>query len=156
MCGLRIARELCRQASTCSFPNQSNQANPTVAKRAKELDLDIAAVVGGPGEVPKPAPLLFGDASLQLCAVGANGTPQPADPHPEVVERLLVERDHLDAVLLDVRDQVRQGLVQRMPDGIWMFGGPTSMGQYVDGLVTTLGAPMDVLWFRLPRGASSC
>ncbi|MDT0350503.1 iron-siderophore ABC transporter substrate-binding protein [Pseudonocardia charpentierae] len=35
---------------------------------------------------------------------------------------------------------VQQGRVERMPDGIWMFGGPTSMEQYVDALVTTLGA----------------
>ena len=35
---------------------------------------------------------------------------------------------------------VQQGRVKRVPDGIWMFGGPTSMEQYVDALVTTLGA----------------
>lgn len=35
---------------------------------------------------------------------------------------------------------VQQGRVERIPDGIWMFGGPTSMEQYVDALVTTLGA----------------
>jgi len=35
---------------------------------------------------------------------------------------------------------VKEGRVKRMPDGIWMFGGPTSMEQYVDALVTTLGA----------------
>jgi iron complex transport system substrate-binding protein len=35
---------------------------------------------------------------------------------------------------------VQQGRVERMPDGIWMFGGPTSMEQYVDALVTTLGS----------------
>ncbi len=35
---------------------------------------------------------------------------------------------------------VEEGRVQRVPDGIWMFGGPTSMEQYVDALVTTLGA----------------
>lgn len=33
---------------------------------------------------------------------------------------------------------VQQGGVARLPDGIWMFGGPTSMAQYVDALVTTL------------------
>jgi ABC-type Fe3+-hydroxamate transport system substrate-binding protein len=35
---------------------------------------------------------------------------------------------------------VQQGRVARIPDGIWMFGGPTSMEQYVDALTTTLGA----------------
>ena len=35
---------------------------------------------------------------------------------------------------------VQQGRVKRMPDGIWMFGGPTSLYRYVDALVTTLGA----------------
>ena len=35
---------------------------------------------------------------------------------------------------------VQDGKVKRVPDGIWMFGGPTSMLQYVDAVVTTLGA----------------
>jgi iron complex transport system substrate-binding protein len=35
---------------------------------------------------------------------------------------------------------VRSGSVHRIPDGIWMFGGPTSMEQYVDAVVTTLGS----------------
>ena len=35
---------------------------------------------------------------------------------------------------------VQQGNVERLPDGIWMFGGPTSMEQYLDALVTTLGS----------------
>ena len=29
--------------------------------------------------------------------------------------------------------------VHRLPDGIWMFGGPTSMTQYVDAVVAALG-----------------
>ena len=35
---------------------------------------------------------------------------------------------------------VQAGGVHRMPDGIWMFGGPTSMEQYVDAVVTALNA----------------
>lgn len=35
---------------------------------------------------------------------------------------------------------VQAGDVHRLPDGIWMFGGPTSMAQYVDAVVATLGA----------------
>jgi iron complex transport system substrate-binding protein len=35
---------------------------------------------------------------------------------------------------------VKAGNVHRMPDGIWMFGGPTSMEQYVDAVVATLAA----------------
>lgn len=33
---------------------------------------------------------------------------------------------------------VQAGNVHRLPDGIWMFGGPTSMEQYVDGVVAAL------------------
>ncbi|WP_432125038.1 iron-siderophore ABC transporter substrate-binding protein [Streptomyces sp. C10-9-1] len=33
---------------------------------------------------------------------------------------------------------VKDGNVHRLPDGIWMFGGPGSMGAYVDALVTAL------------------
>ncbi|HVL84143.1 MAG TPA: iron-siderophore ABC transporter substrate-binding protein [Pseudonocardia sp.] len=37
---------------------------------------------------------------------------------------------------------VRGGDVTRLPDGIWMFGGPSSMRQYVDALVAALtGGP---------------
>jgi ferric hydroxamate transport system substrate-binding protein len=33
---------------------------------------------------------------------------------------------------------VRDSAVHRIPDGIWMFGGPTSMTQYVDAVVAAL------------------
>ncbi|MQY14431.1 Iron(3+)-hydroxamate-binding protein FhuD [Streptomyces sp. RB5] len=33
---------------------------------------------------------------------------------------------------------VKAGNVHRLPDGIWMFGGPASMNQYVDSLVAAL------------------
>ncbi|MGW0732418.1 ABC transporter substrate-binding protein [Streptomyces sp. NPDC002851] len=33
---------------------------------------------------------------------------------------------------------VKKGNVHRLPDGIWMFGGPESMGQYVDAVVDAL------------------
>jgi ABC-type Fe3+-hydroxamate transport system substrate-binding protein len=33
---------------------------------------------------------------------------------------------------------VKAGQVHRLPDGIWMFGGPASMGAYVDAVVATL------------------
>ncbi|MFK0000714.1 ABC transporter substrate-binding protein [Paenarthrobacter sp. NPDC090520] len=33
---------------------------------------------------------------------------------------------------------VASGSVHRLPDGIWMFGGPASMTQYVDALVASL------------------
>ena len=33
---------------------------------------------------------------------------------------------------------VKKGNVHRLPDGIWMFGGPESMNQYVDSLVAAL------------------
>ncbi|MBD0841470.1 iron-siderophore ABC transporter substrate-binding protein [Streptomyces sp. TRM68416] len=33
---------------------------------------------------------------------------------------------------------VKKGNVHRLPDGIWMFGGPGSMGAYVDALVAEL------------------
>lgn len=35
---------------------------------------------------------------------------------------------------------VQSQQVKRIPDGIWMFGGPASAGAYLDALVTTLGA----------------
>ncbi|MET9971926.1 iron-siderophore ABC transporter substrate-binding protein, partial [Streptomyces sp. NPDC006356] len=33
---------------------------------------------------------------------------------------------------------VKKGNVHRLPDGIWMFGGPESMGQYIDSVVAAL------------------
>ncbi|MGV9455872.1 ABC transporter substrate-binding protein [Streptomyces sp. NPDC003635] len=33
---------------------------------------------------------------------------------------------------------VKKGNVHRLPDGIWMFGGPESMNQYVDSVVAAL------------------
>ena len=30
--------------------------------------------------------------------------------------------------------------VERIPDGIWMFGGPLSAAKYIDALVPALGA----------------
>lgn len=35
---------------------------------------------------------------------------------------------------------VQSGKVYRLPDGIWMFGGPTSMEQYIDAVVAALTA----------------
>lgn len=35
---------------------------------------------------------------------------------------------------------VQSGKVHRLPDGIWMFGGPTSMEQYIDAVVAELTA----------------
>ncbi|WP_246631818.1 iron-siderophore ABC transporter substrate-binding protein [Pseudonocardia nigra] len=36
---------------------------------------------------------------------------------------------------------VQNGNVHRLPDGIWMFGGPSSMTRYVDAVVAALTAP---------------
>lgn len=33
---------------------------------------------------------------------------------------------------------VQSGKVHRLPDGIWMFGGPSSMNDYIDAVVATL------------------
>ncbi|HEY6801563.1 MAG TPA: iron-siderophore ABC transporter substrate-binding protein [Agromyces sp.] len=33
---------------------------------------------------------------------------------------------------------VKAGTVHRLPDGIWMFGGPSSMNDYIDAVVDTL------------------
>ncbi|OEV25887.1 ABC transporter substrate-binding protein, partial [Streptomyces nanshensis] len=33
---------------------------------------------------------------------------------------------------------VKKGNVHRLPDGIWMFGGPESMNQYIDAVVEAL------------------
>lgn len=35
---------------------------------------------------------------------------------------------------------VKSGKVHRLPDGMWMFGGPKSMAQYVDAAIDTLKA----------------
>ncbi|MGH4024499.1 MAG: hypothetical protein ACRDRV_07930 [Pseudonocardiaceae bacterium] len=35
---------------------------------------------------------------------------------------------------------VESGKLHRLPDGIWMFGGPTSMEQYIDAVVSALTA----------------
>ena len=35
---------------------------------------------------------------------------------------------------------VKSGRVHRLPDGMWMFGGPKSMMQYVDAAIDVLKA----------------
>jgi ferric hydroxamate transport system substrate-binding protein len=35
---------------------------------------------------------------------------------------------------------VQSGKVHRLPDGIWMFGGPSSMNDYIDAVVATLAS----------------
>ncbi|AWB95036.1 ABC transporter substrate-binding protein [Agromyces badenianii] len=35
---------------------------------------------------------------------------------------------------------VQSGKVHRLPDGVWMFGGPSSMNDYIDAVVATLAA----------------
>jgi ABC-type Fe3+-hydroxamate transport system substrate-binding protein len=35
---------------------------------------------------------------------------------------------------------VKAGTVHRIPDGMWMFGGPTSLERYVDAVVAALGS----------------
>jgi iron complex transport system substrate-binding protein len=35
---------------------------------------------------------------------------------------------------------VQTGKVHRLPDGIWMFGGPSSMNDYIDAVLDTLAA----------------
>jgi hypothetical protein len=42
------------------------------------------------------------------------------------------------AALLTPKPSTASGQVHRLDDGIWMFGGPASMTQYVDALVAAL------------------
>ncbi|MFF2273282.1 ABC transporter substrate-binding protein [Agromyces sp. NPDC058136] len=62
------------------------------------------------------------------------------------LEFLYITNGEADAYAVDLADNavwkslpfVANGNVHRLPDGIWMFGGPSSMNDYIDAVVSTL------------------
>jgi ABC-type Fe3+-hydroxamate transport system substrate-binding protein len=82
-----------------------------------------------------------GDADYGLDSTDVEGLTAVGD-----VEFLYITNGEADAYQVELADNavwtslpfVQSGKVHRLPDGIWMFGGPSSMNDYVDAVVATL------------------
>ncbi|MCD2443969.1 iron-siderophore ABC transporter substrate-binding protein [Agromyces sp. SYSU K20354] len=82
-----------------------------------------------------------GDADYGLGSTDVEGLTSVGD-----VEFLYITNGAADAYAVDLADNavwtslpfVKSGNVHRLPDGIWMFGGPSSMNDYIDAVVDTL------------------
>ncbi len=82
-----------------------------------------------------------GDADYGLGTTDVEGLTSLGD-----VEFLYITNGAADAYAVDLADNavwtslpfVQSGNVHRLPDGIWMFGGPSSMNDYIDAVVDTL------------------
>ncbi|GAA1803278.1 iron-siderophore ABC transporter substrate-binding protein [Agromyces neolithicus] len=82
-----------------------------------------------------------GDADYGLGTTDVEGLTSVGD-----VEFLYITNGEADAYAVDLADNavwtslsfVQSGNVHRLPDGIWMFGGPSSMSDYIDAVVDTL------------------
>ncbi|MFC9561332.1 iron-siderophore ABC transporter substrate-binding protein [Agromyces sp. NPDC056965] len=82
-----------------------------------------------------------GDADYGLDSTDVEGLTAVGD-----VEFLYIANGETDAYQKELADNaiwtslpfVQSGKVHRLPDGIWMFGGPSSMNDYVDAVVATL------------------
>ncbi|MFF2496106.1 ABC transporter substrate-binding protein [Agromyces sp. NPDC058064] len=82
-----------------------------------------------------------GDADYGLGSTDVEGLTGLGD-----LEFLYITGDGVDAYGVDLADNavwkslpfVANGNVHRLPDGIWMFGGPSSMNDYIDAVVSTL------------------
>jgi iron complex transport system substrate-binding protein len=81
----------------------------------------------GLGETDVEGLTAAGDASFIYIANDADG----GDPFATVLK---------DNAVWKSLSFVKSNDVHRLPDGIWMFGGPTSMEQYVDAVVAALGS----------------
>jgi iron complex transport system substrate-binding protein len=86
---------------------------------------------------------LEGDESYGLAATDVEGLTALGDVHFVYIAN---DADGVDPFRDGLKDNavwaslpfVTAGDVHRLPDGIWMFGGPASMSQYVDALVDAL------------------
>jgi ferric hydroxamate transport system substrate-binding protein len=84
-----------------------------------------------------------GDADYGLHSTDVEGLTAVGD-----VEFLYITNGDADAYQVELADNavwqslpfVQSGKVHRLPDGIWMFGGPSSMNDYIDAVVATLAA----------------
>ena len=84
-----------------------------------------------------------GDADYGLGSTDVEGLTAVGD-----VEFLYITNGEADAYQVELADNavwqslpfVQSGKVHRLPDGIWMFGGPSSMNDYIDAVVATLAA----------------
>ncbi|MFE6963710.1 iron-siderophore ABC transporter substrate-binding protein [Agromyces sp. NPDC057679] len=82
-----------------------------------------------------------GDADYGLGSTDVEGLTGLDD-----LEFLYITNGEADAYAVDLADNavwkslpfVANGNVHRLPDGIWMFGGPSSMNDYIDAVVSTL------------------
>lgn len=82
-----------------------------------------------------------GDADYGLGEADVEGLTVLGD-----LEFLYITNGEADAYAVDLADNavwkslpfVANGNVHRLPDGIWMFGGPSSMNDYIDAVVSTL------------------
>ncbi|MGW9632092.1 iron-siderophore ABC transporter substrate-binding protein [Agromyces sp. NPDC055520] len=82
-----------------------------------------------------------GDADYGLDSTDVEGLTAVGD-----VEFLYITNGEADAYQNELADNavwmslpfVQSGSVHRLPDGIWMFGGPSSMNDYIDAVVATL------------------
>jgi iron complex transport system substrate-binding protein len=82
-----------------------------------------------------------GDADYGLGTTDVEGLTAVGD-----VEFIYITNGDRDAFRDELADNavwqslpfVQGGNVHRLPDGVWMFGGPSSMNDYVDALVTAL------------------
>jgi len=82
-----------------------------------------------------------GDADYGLGSTDVEGLTGLGD-----LQFLYITNGDADAYAVDLADNavwkslpfVENGNVHRLPDGIWMFGGPSSMNDYIDAVVDTL------------------
>ncbi|MDF0514742.1 iron-siderophore ABC transporter substrate-binding protein [Agromyces sp. H3Y2-19a] len=82
-----------------------------------------------------------GDADYGLGSTDVEGLTGLGD-----LQFLYITNGEADAYAVDLADNavwkslpfVQSGNVHRLPDGIWMFGGPSSMNDYIDAVVDTL------------------
>jgi ABC-type Fe3+-hydroxamate transport system substrate-binding protein len=82
-----------------------------------------------------------GDADYGLGSTDVEGLTNVGD-----VEFLYITNGEADAYQNELAGNavwqslpfVQSGKVHRLPDGIWMFGGPSSMNDYIDAVIATL------------------
>jgi ferric hydroxamate transport system substrate-binding protein len=82
-----------------------------------------------------------GDADYGLGSTDVEGLTSVGD-----VEFLYITNGEADAYQNELAGNavwqslpfVQSGKVHRLPDGIWMFGGPSSMNDYIDAVIATL------------------
>ncbi len=86
-----------------------------------------------------------GDADYGLASTDVEGLTALGDVEYVYYDNTAATPEPLDEALVgnavwESLPFVQAGNVTRLPDGIWMFGGPSSMQAYVDAVVTALTA----------------